>query len=66
MTNGENIRAMSDEQLSIFLSRITLNCFDLGTGSANDVCFGCPMHSACRNSSSYASIGNWLREEAFT
>lgn len=64
MTNSENLRAMTDEQLATFLNRITVNCFDLGTGFDQNVCYSCPMESACRNSSSCASITEWLRQEA--
>jgi hypothetical protein len=55
MTNGDKIRAMTDEELSDFLGGIADNC-------SYNTCDNCPMYGACADVP--LSRDKWLREEA--
>lgn len=51
MTNGDRIRKMDDEELSMFLG-------------LNSECATCPAHKACHHDSCREAFLEWLCEEA--
>lgn len=55
VTNGDRIRSMTDEELSIFLGRIADNC-------SYNTCDNCPMYGACVDVP--LSRDKWLKKEA--
>jgi ribosomal protein L37AE/L43A len=55
MTNGDRIRLMTDEELSVFLGGIADNC-------SYNTCDNCPMYGACVDVP--LSRYKWLRKEA--
>lgn len=55
MTNGDKIRAMTDEELSVFLGGIADNC-------SYNTCDNFPMCGACVDVP--LSRDKWLRQEA--
>lgn len=55
MTNGDRIRAMTDEELSVFLGGIADNC-------SYNTCDNCPLYGACVDVP--LSRDKWLRQEA--
>lgn len=55
MTNGDWIRAMSDEDLAVFINRIIRNCRN---ESCNDEC---PMADCC--ATDYDWKEKWLKQE---
>ena len=54
MTNGDKIRAMSDEELADFLGGIADNCNYI-------TCDNCPMYDACVDVP--ISMQKWLKQE---
>ena len=42
MTNADRIRAMSDEELTVFIDGLTANCVDCESEDVHNVC---PIHS---------------------
>lgn len=55
LTNGDRIRAMTDEELSVFLGGIADNC-------SYNTCDNCPLYGACVDVP--LSRDKWLRQEA--
>lgn len=55
LTNGDRIRAMTDEELSVFLGEIADNC-------SYNTCDNCPLYGACVDVP--LSRDKWLRQEA--
>lgn len=54
LTNGDRIRAMTDEELSVFLGGIADNC-------TYNTCDNCPMYGACVDVP--LSRDKWLSQE---
>lgn len=59
MTNGDKIRAMTDEELFVFINKITDCCF------SNNDCDNCPMKYS-DNLYYRCNIEEWLKQEVKT
>ena len=54
MTNGDRIRAMTDEELAEFFCRISQCC-------GNDACMLCPIFEGCAQN--VMCVERWIKKE---
>lgn len=63
MTNGANIRSMSNFRLAEFLSQVVDCCFNSGRFGECDE--DCPMYRCC-NDCGVDNVEDWLEQEVYT